>query len=244
MAANSVPAPLTTPRLTIPDIGSIETEGGSIEFSIPTTAGQITVHGWGRRFWVCRGTVAALAECGLLCAEWLPGLPGNNKTRQTVMFTADGPKLRLGKKGGAPLGDDRITIGRISSQTYEVEVPMTAEQVARSEEANDRGTERLKQSRQDAEKLEQERFQRLREEQHRAWAMQRTPMELRLQMKGQIDMSEELLFDCLSGTRFRFSGDAERVIRDCYTRLRHLIGSGAMPNAAGERESSNVVQLR
>lgn len=237
MAAQSVPVLLETPRLTIPDVGSVETENGAVEFTIPTASGSIMVTSWGWRYWSCRGTADALADYGLLRGLWLPGLPGNGKTRQTVLFTPQGPQLRLGRRGGARLPDNRITIVRVSSQTYEVEVPMTAEQVARVEQAWTRHIERVEQARRDAQELE-------RETKYRAWGMQLTPIELRLRMKGQIDMSQELLFDWFTNTRFRFSSDTEKAIRDCYARLQHLVASGPMPKKPSEHDGSNVVQLR
>lgn len=244
MAAQSVPVLLETPRLTIPDVGSVETEKGTVEFSIPTASGSIMVTSWGWRYWTCRGTADALADYGLLRGLWLPGLPGNGKTRQTVLFTPQGPQLRLGRRGGARLPDNRITIVRVSSQTYEVEVPMTAEQAARVEQVWTRHSEREKQARRDAQEQEEIRAKMEMDAKYRAWSMQLTPMELRLRMKGQIDMSQELLFDWFANTRFRFSSDTEKAIRDCYARLQHLVASGPMRREPSEHDRSNVVQLR
>lgn len=64
---------------------SIETGSGQINFAIAPSRIE------------CSGSVEALSAYGLLRQEWMPGIPGNNKTRQTVVFTESGPALAIGR---------------------------------------------------------------------------------------------------------------------------------------------------
>lgn len=65
-------------------------------FVIETSSGLINC----RTTWSnieCVGSVEALTAYGLLRQEWMPGLPGNNKTRQSVVFTDEGQALAVGR---------------------------------------------------------------------------------------------------------------------------------------------------
>lgn len=64
---------------------SIETGSGQINFAIAPSRIE------------CSGSVEALSAYCLLRQEWMPGIPGNNKTRQTVVFTESGPALAIGR---------------------------------------------------------------------------------------------------------------------------------------------------
>lgn len=65
-------------------------------FVLETGSGPINCAAWNSTF-ACSGSVEALSAYGLLRQEWMPGLPGNNKTRQTVVFTESGPALAIGR---------------------------------------------------------------------------------------------------------------------------------------------------
>ncbi|MDQ1315836.1 MAG: hypothetical protein QG662_1945, partial [Pseudomonadota bacterium] len=114
------------PRIVVPDIGVTETESGRLAFTVQTPFEPISIEASGcehNTFWRCRGSAESLAAHGLLRLDWLPGLPGNNKTSQTVFFGGDGPELFRGNRRGGKFFDvEFITIKRVSSATYAVEV--------------------------------------------------------------------------------------------------------------------------
>ncbi len=65
-------------------------------FTIETGSGPINCSPWCSKF-LCSGSVEALTAYGLLRQEWMPGIPGNNKTRQAVVFSESGPALAIGR---------------------------------------------------------------------------------------------------------------------------------------------------
>lgn len=99
---------------------------GYLTFPIETCEGLVRVYAAYRHFH-CKGTYAALAACGLLQADWLPGIPGNNKTIQRVGFENERPYLLKGKCGSRVVVP-HISILRKSRISYEVCVRMTQEQ--------------------------------------------------------------------------------------------------------------------
>lgn len=87
------------PVINIPPFGLEEDEHGYLRFNITSTSGAVEVSAYGTRNFHCLGTAEALTELGLIEPAWLPGLPGNNKVSQTVIFGDGGPSLRIGHKG-------------------------------------------------------------------------------------------------------------------------------------------------
>lgn len=91
------PADLKMPTIDIPsDDELIFDEYRYGCFDIETSAGPIHCK---LTWWhiECTGSIQALSAYGLLRDEWMPGLPGNNKTRQAVLFTENGPALAIGR---------------------------------------------------------------------------------------------------------------------------------------------------
>ncbi len=85
----------TIPRLQMPaDLKPDSREWCGI-FTIETPKGYVRVRAY-RKF-ECFGTAEALEAAGLLHPSWLPGLPGNNKSKQTILFTREGPCFVLGR---------------------------------------------------------------------------------------------------------------------------------------------------
>ena len=99
-------------------------------FKIETAKGVVRITCWPGSF-DCFGTADALQEARLVSAEWLPGLPGNNKTRQTILFTENGPCLSIGKSpsycNSPTLRHSYICVIR-KGKKYSVEVATTSEQ--------------------------------------------------------------------------------------------------------------------
>lgn len=89
------------PSIEIPDDSQISfDERNWPSFVIETSSGPITCRPTCRPTWwniECTGSAEALSAYGLFSPEWMPGLPGNNKTRQSVIFTEDGPALAIGR---------------------------------------------------------------------------------------------------------------------------------------------------
>lgn len=115
----------TLPTITIPDHWKLGRYGW-LTFDISTSAGPIKVESGGYRFH-CTGSAEALVEHRLIKPEWLPGLPGNNKISQRIVFGEDGPVLLVGNRG--PQETD-MAIQRQSRNKYCVSVPVTPEQEA------------------------------------------------------------------------------------------------------------------
>lgn len=112
------------PRIQIPnDIEEIsESARGDFYFEIRTHKGTIKATSyWGER-WECLGTVDALEAAALLRPEWCPGLAGNNKTRQTVVFKDGMAWLIYGNRAGSNLKYPHIVIKRASANKFCVEV--------------------------------------------------------------------------------------------------------------------------
>jgi hypothetical protein len=124
-------APIGMPRLEMPSDAALN-DRGYIVFSIDTSEGPVHVESYWRN-WNCRGTAAALIAAGLSRPEWFPGVPGNNKTRQKVLFGSDGPALLAGNHRGKKLAEACITVCRVSARTFIVDIPPTPDQCKRLE---------------------------------------------------------------------------------------------------------------
>lgn len=103
-------------------------ERGWPTFSIKTDSGPITC----RPTWwniECSGSAEALTSYGLFCQEWMPGLPGNNKVRQSVVFTESGPALAVGRfaRNQHSTPTKYLVVIRKGSRAV-VELPITPEQ--------------------------------------------------------------------------------------------------------------------
>lgn len=117
------------PVLTIPDTG-VEEHGYELRFRIANLHGVIDVKGHHAK-WYCIGRAEALSEAGLIDMAWRPGVPGNNKVSQTVVFS-DGvaAPYRGNPRGRRDLGS-YIRIIRIPGHRFEVEIPATPGQAER-----------------------------------------------------------------------------------------------------------------
>lgn len=116
------------PVLTIPDIG-VEEHGYALRFRIANLRGAIDVEGRHDK-WHCTGRAEALSGAGLIDMAWLPGMPGNNKVSQTVIFCDGVAAPYRGNPKGRNLGN-YIRIMRASGHRFEVEIPATPGQTER-----------------------------------------------------------------------------------------------------------------
>lgn len=123
----------TPARPTFPPFSQIECDKyGWPHFSIQTAKGEIRVEAWWCE-WRLHGTAEALEAFGAIILEWLPGRPGNGKTRQGVAFAPDG-RIFLGSwKGGRP-ALPHISITKTSGRTLTVKMPFNSAEQAQIDE--------------------------------------------------------------------------------------------------------------
>ncbi len=100
---------------------------GYLVFQIATADGCVQVECW-RGGFSCKGTAEALAACGLLQIDWLPGTPENNSVRQSVVFNEGQAILLRGRRRGVSNPGQCLIITRRSRVRYEVRVPTTKAQ--------------------------------------------------------------------------------------------------------------------
>lgn len=123
--ANNV-ALTSLPTVDIPE-NFKQNKQGYLIFQIATTDGDVQVEGW-RWGFSCKGTSGALAACGLLQIDWIPGIPGNNSVRQTVAFIEGNAIPLRGRRNGVRNPAQSLIITRLSRVRYEVRVPTTKAQ--------------------------------------------------------------------------------------------------------------------
>lgn len=131
--------PISLPFIEIPP-SAVARSRNEPWFVIDTTEGPIEVTGWSGML-QCHGTLVALLARGLIAPSWLPGLPGNNRSRQTVVFDPAGPHLVLGNRRGARLDHPYLVVVRRSARTYTVELSVSPEQKAKLDEIHKRWSE-------------------------------------------------------------------------------------------------------
>lgn len=107
-------------------------EHGYRNFSIKTAKGTISVQEWYRE-WRLRGTAEALEAFGAIHPEWLPGLAGNGKVLQKVVFAPDG-RIVLGVWKGTKPKLPHITIQKEGERSYSVYMPFNSEERAARDE--------------------------------------------------------------------------------------------------------------
>lgn len=157
------------PRVSMPkDI--VVGADGRIFFKIATNCGVIDVTSWGDNRFDCRGTASALEAGGILRSDWCPGLPGNNKTRQTVLFENRGARLIYGNRCGKIMAAPFIVIKRASISEFIVEVPTTKAQGELLSQARESGRQREKDNRRRNEQINEQAARRKeKEEQFRKY---------------------------------------------------------------------------
>lgn len=142
----SGPVDFSMPKIELPNALEIPEGKDCPTIKIETPEGALRIDcypGW----FECFGTADALAEAGFLSLEWLPGLPGNNKTQQKVLFTDNGPCLVIGhspsfyKQGTRPRC---ITVSR-RGKKFVVQVPTTEDQEQRIRDCENEYEEEKKQ---------------------------------------------------------------------------------------------------
>lgn len=215
------------PVLTIPDIG-VEEHDISLRFRIANLHGVIDVEGCHGK-WHCIGHAEALSGAGLIEMAWLPGMPGNNKISQTVIFGDGVAKPYRGNPKGRNLGH-HIRIRRTSGHRFEVEIPATPDQ-----------TERLKAvSRQYYDRLQKERARHQRDEAIKAMMQNTTPADVRDNIHSVLEAASGLADSYARFAGFRIDPASERLFNQHISLLHAVIQNARIERVPGEF-TGNVV---
>lgn len=220
------PSALGFPSIAIPDDHQAD-EYGRLTFKLETARGGIQVV-CSRHGLKCIGNFDALTAYGLLRADWLPGIPGNNKLRQTVIFGADGPRLVLGNRRGSKIDSSHVVIVRESVHRYAVIVPLTAEQKKFLDE----------QMRTENEKRTS------RETLKRMCKPAQSPGEMRYDCVHLFDTAMLLNDARLAEAGFHYEQDSKDRINKAYGELRRALAEGGIVQSSGGLKcEGNVVYL-
>ena len=227
-------APFGMPRVDIPGNADV-VKRDRIHFTLNTAAAPVRVESWGTSHWVCRGTVAALVAAGLLRPEWCPGIPGNGKSRQAVLFDSTGPGLLVGGHKGRRLKEAHITVCRYSARAFSVEIPMTPEQVEQVEQLRNQWR-----AGRDA-KEEKDRwaeYEKKREQGRRAM----TQHAFREMSESMLTTCEGVLLAVQKESRFRYADDVTAQVNQHLQAARQLLLTGKiLPVSLEYQRDGNVV---
>lgn len=243
--ANATPGPLDLastnrgmPSVSIP--ANFKTDRhGFINFTIPTDAGQVSAHAYWKTIQV-KGSAEQLLFLRLVRPEWLPGLPGNGKTRQTVVFEPTGPRLLCSKGRRQQL--PHIAIKKISRITYSVEIPATESQIALMQRASDEVNEQMKR----VEKEKAELEWRQKKEADRLKSAPRSADQFRDNVIEQTFFAEKLMDVHLDvdADFYRLDDAARARIRKCWDEIRTIIDEGrVIPMERSRHQEGNVIFL-
>lgn len=252
MAANhstlaAIPRSISSvPRIAVPDIGVTESKYGGPAFTVRTPFGPISIEALTRRngSWICRGSAESLAAHNLLHPVWLPGLPGNNKVSQTVFFGDGGPDLFCGNRGRRKLDMEFITIKRVSSTTYTVEVPATAEQSKDIKLATAARREREHRERDAAWAAAEATKASEVAERLRIRMMAASESEVRDSIRSMVSMCAKIVTARLEASGYRFDAAADRGIGEQFKQLLDWIDRGDLQGTDIESQGVNVVRLQ
>lgn len=226
-------APFGLPMITIPPEHQIN-DYGSVLFQIETTAGPVSVRAflWG---FYCGGSAKSLQAAGLVRKEWMPGEPGNNAIRQTVIFDSDGPRLMFGRWKGSKHNnyENRVTITRSSRDKYRVTVPATHEQ-----------GKYLKAQDEQRAKARQEAAQRAAIEKARKEAEPKSIAAFRegkMELLGMLGSLVELM--ARASERYSYTSEEQGRMRSAMADIRRAVAGGVVVEKQECRRVGNVLYL-
>lgn len=220
------------PVLSMPAQMSVGKHGVGV-FTIETAAGPIKVEAWSKIFF-CRGSADAFIAYGLLQPAWLPGAPGNNKTRQRVRFGARGPELIHGARRTRKCEMEAfLTITRLSLTTYQVTLPATPEQ-----------EDVLGRFREQQEAVRKAEEQRVREDRERIKRHQIPAHEVRAEVRQVAEAAANLMICRIEASAFRFDPATERQMHEHYRQIAQLIEGATLIPEGPLPQGGNVVRLR
>lgn len=231
--AEIVEPPFGMLRVKMPANAALD-DDGFVVFVMNTAAGPVRVKAYWNEF-ECRGKAHALIAAGLTRAEWFPGLPGNQKSRQRVIFDSTGPRLYAGRGGAQKETPPYITVCRYSSSTFAVEVPATPEQCKRLEVFHKQRADR---DRTKVESVQKEDH----EKQLHEYLLNRKSEEVRRSARSNLELFAFALSIGAKGPGVRYADD---VMAEVNTHLdaigRALLGGRILPAASHYQREGNVV---
>lgn len=215
------------PVLTVPDIG-VEEHDYALKFRIANPHGVIDVEGRHDK-WHCTGRAEALSGAGLIDMAWLPGMPGNNKVSQTVVFGDGVAAPYRGNPKGRNLGN-HIRIKRAPGHRFEVEIPPTPGQ-----------TEKLKDLWwQECDRLIEDRKRHQRDEAIKADAGNMTSAEVRDGIRSLLRGLSGLADSYVRHAGFQIDPASERIFDQHIAILHDVIQNAWIERVPGEF-TGNVV---
>lgn len=229
------------PHLSIPEIGVSEGRYGDLVFQIQTRKGPIAVSGHphgrdGSAIWECRGSAAALIEQGLTDPAWLPGLPGNNKIRQSVLFSPDGAQLLHGNRRGRKIDGEIVTVIRESKNAFAVELPATPEQAARIVALHDSHRERESQA----------HGARMAEKEKQAYLAKQKQLpadDIRIQAGGMVSTGQSLAMRIIETSAYCLDPRVAEAIDEHFRQIQILINKAALKPKLAKVRDGNVIYL-
>lgn len=228
------------PKITIPDHAAEDENRSRLVFDIQTWRGIVSVMGY--RKWECTGSVDALAAAGLLLPEWVPGLPGNNKTRQTVAFEDGVPRLVYGNRRGTAMPRPLIVIEKISRHKYCVMIDATKEQYDLLDAMGKRHSEKRSAARAKLEQSERDLERSRRDEEIMIRDKSKTVDEVRQQCIEFADIIQRAIMNTLNGSSYQPSTGMQQEMQGIFDGLKTCLQQGELwPEYIGH---GNVVALR
>jgi hypothetical protein len=240
-SAEIVALPVGMPRVEMPLDAAPSDDFRYIVFVLDTPAGPVHVKAYWWEF-ECRGEAPALIAAGLTRAEWLPGLPGNQKTRQQVLFDSTGPRLHVGRGLGKKQTQPHITVCRCSSRTFVVEVPATPDQCRRLEAFHEQRQARAV-ARMEKEELDRAKaFLDGHKRDKQDLRLNQKPDELRGAATYALEVFEMLLSGVTAKVGVHYADDVVKEVELHLNAIRQALSCGKiLPAASQYQREGNVV---
>jgi len=214
---------VTLPTVEIPKDFQ-QDERGFLIFKIATAEGDVQVSTWSWQF-SCKGTSGALAACGLLQTDWLPGIPGNNSVRQTIAFNEGHATPLRGRRNGVRNPVQSLIISRLSRVKYEVRVPTTKAQ-------------------QDfIQGIQESRERKAKEERIVATYKPKSPGDFRHDWLRMVEMAMSLNHERAEKCGFSFNKESVDRINRVFNELCSAISEGGVQSTPTLRRDGNVIYL-
>lgn len=203
---------------------------GCLSFQIATTEGDVQVLAC-RRACSCKGTAGALAACGLLQTDWLPGISENNKVRQCIAFDKGHAIPLRGQRKGVKNPALSLTITRRSRIRYEVRVPQTKAQQEFVHGIIDKQID------------EERRERKVEEEKAAAASKPKSPGEFRDDWLQMVEMAMSLNHRRAENCGFSFNKESASRIDRIFSELCRSIAEGGVQATPILHRDGNVIYL-
>ncbi len=213
---------LAFPEITIPNEYSDDRWGG-VSFNLDSGVGNIRVtSSFYRDGFRCTGSLSALEAAGMLSPEWRPGVDGNNKSTQSVVYSKIGPILIFGNQRSNPIPFPHLRVIGKSETSLTVEIPATEKQLIflheqRKKYVVQREIERAKEQNIEA------------EQKHTQWRAERKHLSMqkvKLEMLEHLGILDTILNSSIAHTRFAFTEKAHAGLASHLNAIKQLLQKG------------------